>query len=114
VLRSVDFSDIEPLQRAGRWEEAGTRLAGEARVLQDAGAELLVPCTNTMHNVADAITQAVEVPLVHIADATAETIRAEKLTTVGLLATAYTMEQDFYVGRRSAGGRRGSRDNQVS
>jgi aspartate racemase len=99
LLRSVDFSDIEPLQRAGRWEEAGTRLAGEARVLQDAGAELLVLCTNTMHKVADAITEAVEVPLVHIADATAEAVRAEQLTRVGLLATAYTMEQDFYVGR---------------
>ncbi len=99
VLRSVDFSEIEPLQRAGRWEEAGGRLAGEARGLVAAGAELLVLCTNTMHKVADAITAAVDVPLVHIADATADAVRASELRTVGLLATAYTMEQDFYVGR---------------
>jgi aspartate racemase len=99
LLRSIDFADIEPLQRAGRWDEAGVRLAREARALQEAGAELLVLCTNTMHKVADVITDAVDVPLVHIADATAEAIHAEKLTTVGLLATAYTMEQDFYVGR---------------
>ena len=99
LLRSIDFSDIEPLQRAGRWDQAGARLAAEARALQDAGAELLVLCTNTMHKVADAISQAVEIPLVHIADATAEAVRARTFTTVGLLATAYTMEQDFYVGR---------------
>jgi aspartate racemase len=102
LLRSIDFSDIEPLQRGGRWDEAGARLASEARALQDAGAELLVLCTNTMHKVADAITASVDVPLVHIADATAEAIRAQKLKTVGLLATAYTMEQDFYVGRLRA------------
>ena len=99
LLRSVDFNDIEPLQRAGRWDDAGARLASEARGLQDAGADLLVLCTNTMHKVAEAITSAVDIPLVHIADATAEAIRANGLSTVGLLATAYTMEQDFYVGR---------------
>jgi aspartate racemase len=64
-----------------------------------AGAQLLVLCTNTMHKVADAITRAVDVPFVHIADATAEAVRGRQLQTVGLLATAYTMEQDFYVGR---------------
>jgi aspartate racemase len=99
VLRSVDFADIERLQREGRWDEAGQRLAAEARTLVDAGAELLVLCTNTMHKVADAITDAVDVPFVHIADTTAEAVRAAGLQTVGLLATAYTMEQDFYVGR---------------
>jgi aspartate racemase len=99
VLRSVDFAAIERLQREGRWEQAGQRLAAEARTLVDAGAELLVLCTNTMHKVADAIADAVDVPFVHIADTTAEAVRAAGLQTVGLLATAYTMEQDFYVGR---------------
>jgi aspartate racemase len=99
LLRSVDFTDIEPLQRSGQWDQAGARLAAEARALVGAGAEVLVLCTNTMHKVADAISAAVDVPFVHIADATAEAVRARGLTTVGLLATAYTMEQDFYTGR---------------
>jgi aspartate racemase len=99
VLRSVDFAEIEQLQSAGAWEEAGERLAREATVLLDGGAELLVLCTNTMHKVADAISDAVAIPLVHIADATAEAVRSYGFTRVGLLATAYTMEQDFYVGR---------------
>jgi aspartate racemase len=99
VLRSVDFADIEELQRAGDWDEAGRVLAGEARSLEGAGAELIVLCTNTMHKVADAITAAVDVPLIHIADTTAHAIKAAGLQTVGLLATGYTMEQDFYVGR---------------
>jgi aspartate racemase len=98
LLRSVDFVDIEQLQRDRRWDEAGTRLAQEAQALVVAGAELLVLCTNTMHKVADAISNAVDVPLVHIADATAQAVRAQQLATVGLLATAYTMEQAFYVG----------------
>ena len=76
LLRSVDFTEIEPLQRSGRWEDAGVRLATEARALVAAGAQLLVLCTNTMHKVADAVTAAVDVPFVHIADATAEAVRA--------------------------------------
>lgn len=99
VLRSVDFAEIEQLQSAGAWEQAGERLAREATELLAGGAELLVLCTNTMHKVADAISDAVAIPLVHIADATAETVRSRGLSRVGLLATAYTMEQDFYVGR---------------
>jgi aspartate racemase len=99
LLRSVDFTEIEALQREGRWDEAGARLAAEATGLVAAGAELLVLCTNTMHKVAGAITDAVDVPFVHIADTTANAVRARGLHTVGLLATAYTMEQDFYVGR---------------
>jgi aspartate racemase len=99
LLRSVDFTEIEALQREGRWDEAGARLAAEATGLVAAGAELLVLCTNTMHKVAGAITDAVDVPFVHIADTTANAVRARGLRTVGLLATAYTMEQDFYVGR---------------
>jgi len=99
LLRSVDFADIEVLQRDGRWDEAGARLADEARALVAGGAELLVLCTNTMHKVADAITAAVDVPFVHIADTTAHAVRQAGHETVGLLATGYTMEQDFYVGR---------------
>jgi aspartate racemase len=99
LLRSVDFAEIEVLQREDRWDEAGERLAGEARALAAGGAELLVLCTNTMHKVADAITAAVDIPFVHIADTTAYAVRAAGLDTVGLLATGYTMEQDFYVGR---------------
>jgi aspartate racemase len=99
VMRSVDFTAVESLQRTGRWDEAGALLATEAQALVAAGAELLVLCTNTMHKVADAITDAIDVPFVHIADTTAEAVRAHGHDTVGLLATAYTMEQDFYVGR---------------
>jgi aspartate racemase len=99
LLRSVDFADVEALQRTGRWEEAGRLLAHEARALTAGGAELLVLCTNTMHKVADEIAAAVDIPFVHIADTTADAVRAEGLGVVGLLATAYTMEQDFYVGR---------------
>jgi aspartate racemase len=99
LLRSVDFAGIEELQRTGRWDEAGEVLASEARALVAAGAELIVLCTNTMHKVADRITAAIDVPFVHIADTTAAAVRAAGASTVGLLATAYTMEQDFYVGR---------------
>src|SRR5215210_1445985 len=99
LLRSVDFAGIEELPRSARWDDAGERLAGEARALVAAGAELMVLCTNTMHKVADAITAAIDVPFVHIADATAAAVRRTEASTVGLLATAYTMEQDFYVGR---------------
>jgi len=99
IMRSVDFAGIEELQRSGDWDEAGRVLAAEARSLEAAGAELIVLCTNTMHKVADAITAAVDVPLVHIADTTAHAIKSAGLGTVGLLATGYTMVQDFYVGR---------------
>src|ERR1700733_86567 len=100
VLRSVDFAEIEELQRLDAWPQAGERLASEARVLEAAGSELLVLCTNTMHKVADVVSSAVGIPLVHIADATADAVHAGGLSTVGLIATAYTMEQDFYVRRR--------------
>ena len=99
LLRSVDFAEIELLQREGRWQEAGERLAAEAAALAAGGAELLVLCTNTMHKVADAIAAAAGIPFVHIADTTAHAVRAAGLDTVGLLATGYTMEQNFYVGR---------------
>ena len=99
LLRSVDFADVEHLQRTGCWDDAGELLAGAAQELVAGGAELIVLCTNTMHKVADAITEAIDVPLVHIADTTAAAVREAGLSTVGLLATGYTMEQDFYVGR---------------
>ena len=99
VLRSVDFAEIEELQRLDAWPEAGERLASEAQLLEAAGSELLVLCTNTMHKVADVVSCAVGIPLVHIADATADAVRTAGLSTVGLIATAYTMEQEFYVGR---------------
>jgi aspartate racemase len=99
LLRSVDFVEVEQLQRAGDWNRAGALLAAEAAGLQAAGAELLVLCSNTMHKVADAIADAIAIPFIHIADTTAEAVRRHGLRTVGLLATAYTMEQDFYTGR---------------
>lgn len=99
LLRSVDFAPVEELQRTGDWDAAGRLLADEARALEDAGAELLALCTNTMHRVAGAIEAAIGIPFVHIADTTAEAVRRAGLGTVGLLATGYTMEQDFYVGR---------------
>ena len=99
IIRSYDFADIERLQAAGDWEQAGALLAGGARTLQVAGAELLVLCTNTMHTVADVIAAAVDVPLIHIADPTASAIKAAGLRRVGLLGTRYTMERDFYRGR---------------
>ena len=99
VLRSVDFAEIEARQRAGAWEQAGEQLAAEARSLAAAGAELLVLCTNTMHKVADAISAGAPIPLVHIADATADAVAAAGISTIGLLGTAYTMEEDFYLGR---------------
>jgi aspartate racemase len=99
LLRSVDFVEVEQLQRAGDWKQAGALLAAEASALEAAGAEVLVLCTNTMHKVADAITDAIGIPFVHVADTTARAVVGRGLTTVGLLATAYTMEQDFYVGR---------------
>ena len=87
------------LQREDRWDEAGEILAGEARAPEAAGAELLVLCTNTMHRLAPQIAAAISIPFVHIADTTADAVRAAGLTRVGLLATAYTMEQEFDVGR---------------
>ncbi|MEV6776944.1 aspartate/glutamate racemase family protein [Streptomyces syringium] len=104
VLHSLDFAEIEQLQIQGRWAEAGEVLAAAARSLEAAGADLLLICTNTMHKVADSVEAAVSVPLLHLADATAAAVRAAGLRRVGLLGTAFTMEQDFYRGRLAAGG----------
>ena len=95
VLWSVDFAEIEQLQRAQRWGEAGQVLAQAARALQAAGADCIVICANTMHLVAPAIEAAVAIPLLHIADPTARAIKAAGHEKVGLLGTAFTMEQDF-------------------
>ncbi len=102
LLYSVDFGPLEKLQHAGRWSELGEVLAGAARTLEAAGAELLVLCTNTMHKVAPQVEAAIEVPLLHIADATAEQIAAAGLRRVGLLGTRFTMEEDFYRARLEA------------
>jgi aspartate racemase len=99
VLYSVDFAEIEALQRAGQWHEAGQLLAQAAQALQAAGAQGLMLCTNTMHKVADAITSAVDLPLIHIADATAQAVQMAGVHQVGLLGTRFTMEQDFYKAR---------------
>jgi aspartate racemase len=96
VLYSVDFHDVERLQHAGDWVAAGALLAGSARALESAGADFLVLCTNTMHKVAPAIEAAVRIPLLHIADPTADEIRNAGISTVGLLGTRFTMEQAFY------------------
>lgn len=102
LLRSVDFADIAALQETGDWDAAGARLATEARRLQDAGAELVLLATNTMHKVAGAIEAALDVPFVHIVDATADRLAGH--ATVGLLGTAYTMELPFYAERMAARG----------
>lgn len=104
ILDSVDFADIASLQSAGEWEQAGEVLAERARAVERAGAELLVLCTNTMHIVIDRIERAVSIPVVHIADATAERVQEAGLTRVGLLGTAFTMELDFYRNRIAAHG----------
>lgn len=96
LMYSVDFEEIERFQSQGKWQEAGERLADVARALEKGGAELIVLCTNTMHKVISSIEEAVSVPVLHIADATAKEIHANHLHTVGLLGTKYTMEQDFY------------------
>ena len=104
VLLSVDFAEIERLQVAGDWEAAGEVLAGAAASLQRSGAELVLLCTNTMHRVADQVEAVLDVPFLHLADATAQAVRRAGLTTVGLLGTAFTMEQDFYRGRLESHG----------
>ncbi len=96
IVRSYDFAVVEAIQEAGDWEAAGRLLAGDARRLEAAGAELVVLCTNTMHRVADAIEAAISVPFLHLADATAAAVRDAGLGMIGLLGTRYTMEEAFY------------------
>jgi aspartate racemase len=102
LLWSFDFAEIERLQHDGDWPALTERMIDAARRLETAGADLLIICTNTMHLMADAVQAAVSVPLLHIADPTAERIKAAGLHRIGLLGTAFTMEQDFYKGRLAA------------
>ena len=99
LMVSVDFAEIEPLQHEGKWAEASERMIQAARHVQDGGADFLVLCTNTMHKTADDLQKSIRIPLLHIADATAQKIKAEGLSRVGLLGTCFTMEDDFYKGR---------------
>lgn len=102
LIRSFNFADIDALQTAGRWDDAGLMLAAAAANLVDGGAEAIVLCTNTMHRLADHLQAALTVPVIHIADATARAVKLAGVDVVALLGTRYTMEQDFYVGRMRA------------
>jgi len=99
VLYSVDFAEIEALQHQGDWQTTGEILGSAAQSVESAGAEFLVLCTNTMHKVASQIERSANVPLLHIADATANVLKQDGVTCVGLLGTRFTMEQTFYLGR---------------
>ena len=102
LMWSFDFGEIEALQHAGRWEDAAAEMIAAAQRLERGGADFVVICTNTMHRMADQVQAAIRLPLLHIADPTAERIAAAGLRRVGLLGTAFTMEQDFYKGRLAA------------
>ena len=99
LMLSVDFGEIERLQHQGEWGELTKRMVDAATGLQRGGADFVLLCTNTMHLMADEVAAAIDIPLLHIADPTAERIRAAGFRKVGLLGTAFTMEQDFYKGR---------------
>ena len=99
LMFSVDFAEIEVLQREGRWEDATRAMIDAAQSVEAGGADFLIICTNTMHKMAEEVQQSIGIPLLHIADATAEVIKARGLRRVGLLGTRFTMEEDFYRGR---------------
>lgn len=99
VMYSVDFGPIEKLQHAGDWESTAKILSEAAQKVESAGADCLLICTNTMHKVSGEVEKSIQIPLLHIADATAETLIYSGIKKVGLLGTASTMEQDFYKGR---------------
>jgi aspartate racemase len=99
LMFTVNFQEIEALQATANWEEAGTIMADAARRLEAGGAACVVLCTNTMHKLAPQIECAVNIPMIHIADATAKAIQAQGIKKIGLLGTGFTMEQDFYKGR---------------
>jgi aspartate racemase len=103
LMWSFDFGEIEALQHAGRWNEATELMIQAAQCLERGGANFFLICTNTMHLMADQVQLAVRIPLLHIADPTAERIKAQGIRRVGLLGTAFTMEQDFYKGRLQHG-----------
>ena len=99
ILYSVDFEEIEMLQHEGKWDELTRIMIESAQNLEKAGANMVLICTNTMHKMANEVQNAIQVPLLHIADAAAEKIKEKNLKKVGLLGTKYTIEQDFYKGR---------------
>jgi len=101
VMVSVDFAEIEILQHQGKWTEAARVLIETARDLENGGADFIVLCTNTMHKVAEDIQANVKIPLLHIADATAQLVKQAGIQRIGLLGTRFTMEQEFYKGRLS-------------
>ncbi|MEM1187655.1 MAG: aspartate/glutamate racemase family protein [Pseudomonadota bacterium] len=101
AMVSVDFQPIEEMQHAGNWAGTAQVLAKAAASIEAAGADILLICTNTMHKVAPEIGAAIQIPVLHIADATAQVLVREGIKTVGLLGTAFTMEQEFYKGRLS-------------
>lgn len=101
LMASVDFAEVEPLQREGRWDELAQQMVVAARAVERGGADLLLICANTMHRVASEVEAAIGIPLIHIADATAERLKAADIGRIGLLGTRYTMEADFYKGRLS-------------
>ncbi|HBF3049179.1 TPA: aspartate/glutamate racemase family protein [Clostridioides difficile] len=96
ILYSVDFQEIEECQSSGNWEKSAKILADATIKLQEAGADFIVICTNTMHKVSDKIQESIHIPLLHIADVTATVLREKEIKKVALLGTKYTMEQDFY------------------
>jgi aspartate racemase len=104
LIRSYDFEAIEALQESGDWETAGQVLADDASRLEEAGADAIVLATNTMHKVARQIQDAIGIPFLHIADATADAVEETGIEAIALLGTRYTMEQDFYRGRLTAHG----------
>lgn len=104
ILHSVDFAPIAEMQVNGQWEQTGVLLAESAKRLEDAGAELLGIATNTMHIVADAVAAAVDIPLIHIADPTADELEEDGFSTIALLGTRFTMEMPFYKDRLSSRG----------
>ena len=104
LIRSLDFAEIEDLQKKGDWNGAGVILNAEAKALERGGADLIVLATNTMHKLASQMMEGVKIPLLHIADATSLAIRARGLNRPGLMATAFTMEQSFYTDRLIAAG----------
>ena len=103
VLYSVDFAEVEELQRRGQWPEAAKLLVGAAQSVEKAGADFVLICTNTMHKLADTVQAGIGIPLLHIADATAEKVKQAGFQRVGLLGTRFTMEEDFYRGRLAGG-----------
>ena len=99
VMYSVDFAQVEELQHQNRWEQATRLMIDAARRVQAGGADFVLICTNTMHKMADEVQQSIKIPLLHIADATAEQVQGQRIKRVGLLGTKFTMEEEFYKGR---------------